>query len=291
VKSMQRTNSRARNGSTLLLALAVASVLGACALNAPPALSTLSVAVADSASFPFAEVDAQATAALEASERKPDDVALAIQAASLLFQAADARVQHAAVSVCAEGDSVELVLTADDRVAAEVRTQVASLCTDGLAAAERVLARESSNAAAQLQRGLCLSLLAWANGAARSLVQGYGPRIVEAIDRAVAGDALGSDCAALRLQGRFRSKAPWPFRDRVLARSALERAAKDAPCVVNLLFLGDALWLEGDRVNAVAKWRDVANARGSESSPHSDDALRQLAARRIAAAAREGAGS
>jgi hypothetical protein len=288
---MQRTNSRARNGSALPLALAVASVLGACALNAPPALSTLNVAVADSASFPFAEVDAQAKAVLLASERKPDDVALAIQAASLLFQAADARVQHAAVKVCAEGDSVELVLTADDRVAAEVRTQVASLCTDGLAAAERVLARESGNAAAQLQRGLCLSLLAWANGTARSIVQGYGPRIVDAIDRAVAGDALGSDCAALRLQGRFRSKAPWPFRDRALARSALERAAKDAPCVVNLLFLGDALWLEGDRVNAVAKWRDVANARGSESSAHSDAALRQLTARRIAAAAREGAGS
>lgn len=288
---MHRTNSRAGNGVALLLSLAAASVSAACALNAPPALSTLNVAVADSASAQFADVDAQAKAALEASERKPDDVALAIQAASLLFQAADARVQHAAVKVCAEGDSVELVLTADDRVAAEVRTQVASLCTDGLAAAERVLARDAGNAAAQMQRGLCLSLLAWANGAARSIVQGYGPRIVDAIDRAVAGDALGSDCAALRLQGRFRSKAPWPFRDRQLARSALERAAKDAPCVVNLLFLGDALWLEGDRVTAVAKWREVANARGSESSAHSDAALRQLAARRIAAAAREGAGS
>ena len=284
MNSMQRTNSRARNAAALFLALAASSVSGACALKAPPALSTLNVAAADAASAQFAEVDAQAKAALEASERNPNDSAFAVQAASLLFQAADARVQHATVKACAAGDSVDLVLVADDRIDSEVRTQVASLCTDGLAAADRAAARDAGNAAAQLQRGLCLSLLAWANGAARSLVQGFGPRIADAIDKAVAGDAKSDDCAALRLQGRFRSKAPWPLRDRTVARSALHRATDEAPCLLNFLFLGDALWLEGDRDGAIAAWGKAKDARATDSAKRSDASLRELVARRLAAA-------
>jgi hypothetical protein len=115
-------------------------------------------------------------------------------------------------------------------------------------------------------------------------VQGFGPRIADAIDKAVAGDAKSDDCAALRLQGRFRSKAPWPLRDRTVARSALQRASDAAPCLLNFMFFGDALWMEGDHGGALVAWEKAAGARATESAKHSDEALRQLVARRIAAA-------
>jgi hypothetical protein len=265
-------------------ALALVAIAASCVVQAPPALSTLNVAAADPDAAQFAEIDAAAKAALLASDAKPDDVALAVRAASCLFQAADARAQRATVASCRESDTVAAVLAADDRVPADVRKQVASLCADGLAAAERAVARDPVDAAAHLQRGLCLSLLAWANGAAASLVQGYGPRIADAIDKAVAGDAKADDCAALRLQGRFRSKAPWPLRDREVARTALLRAADEAPCLLNFLFLGDALWLEGDRDGAIAAWRNAVDARCGDSARASEASLRQLVGLRLAAA-------
>lgn len=264
--------------------LSLVPFAASCVVQAPPALSTLNVAAADPASVAFTEVDAAAKAALLASDAEPDDVALAVRAASLLFQAADARAQSATVAACRGGDTVDAVLAADDRVPAEVRKQVASLCADGLAAAERAVARDPADAAAQLQRGLCLSLLAWANGAAASLVQGYGPRIADAIDKAVAGDAKADDCAALRLQGRFRSKAPWPLRERAVAREALRRATDEAPCLLNFLFLGDALWLEGDRDGALAAWRKAVDSRCGESARASEASLRELVGQRLAAA-------
>ena len=275
-----RTEPRAIRCIALLSLLAIAS---GCVVQAPPALSTLNVAASDPDAAQFAQADAAAKAALLASEASRDDCALAVRAASLLFQAADARAQRATVAACREGDAVDAVLAADDRVPAEVRKQVASLCTDGLAAADRAVARQPADAAAHLQRGLCLSLLAWDNGAAASLVQGFGPRIADAIDKAVAGDAKADDCAALRLQGRFRSKAPWPLRDRTVARTALRRAADEAPCLLNFLFLGDALWLEGDRVGAIAAWRKAVDARCAESARGSESSLRQLVGLRLAA--------
>lgn len=265
-------------------ALFLFALASACAMKAPPALSTLNVAAADPREAEFAEIDAAAKSALLASEAKPDDGALAVRAASLLFQAADARAQRATVAAFRDGDSVDAVLAADERAPADVRKQVASLCADGLAVVERHIARTPADAAAQLQRGLCLSLLAWANGAAASLVQGFGPRIADAIDKSVAGDAKADDCAALRLQGRFRSKAPWPLRDREVARTALRRAAEEAPCLLNFLFLGDALWLEGDREGAVAAWRKAVDARCGESARWSEASLRALANRRLVAA-------
>ncbi len=257
--------------------------LGAgCALQAPPALSTLNVAASDPAAAQFSAIDSLAKAALLASDGSPDNDELAVRAASLLFQAADARAQCAIVAASVDGDPVDIVLAADDRVSAEVRKQVASLCSDGLGAAERVVARHPDNPAAQLQRGLCLCLLAWANGSVRSLVQGFGPRILDAIDKSVAGDAKADDCAALRLQGRFLHKAPWPLRDREVARAALLRAVDEAPCLLNFLFLGDALWSEGDRDGAIDAWRKAVDARCGDSARWSEAPLRELTRRRLA---------
>ncbi|MEQ1631264.1 MAG: hypothetical protein ABL997_02750, partial [Planctomycetota bacterium] len=74
--------------------------------------------------------------------------------------------------------------------------------------------------------------------------------------------------------------------DLAIARSELTRAVELAPLVVNHLFLGDALWLDGNKSGAASQWQAAATASGSESTRWSDDALRELAKLRLAAAAK-----
>ncbi len=273
----------------LLPLLLLAFLCSACALSAPPAESILAHAdetvTADSS---FAEIDRSAKSALQRSKDAPADVDAALAAASLLFQAADARMQRAtlAMLVGPVRDDVHAMLGIDARIGDPTRTEILSLCTSGLEVSNRAVAAEPSRAAAQLHLGLHLSLVSWANGPARSVFAGYGPRLVDAIDRAIAADATIDGCAPLRLQGRFRSQAPWPYRDLAIARSELTRAVELAPLVVNHLFLGDALWLDGDKSGAASQWQAAATASGSESTRWSDDALRELAKLRLAAAAK-----
>src|SRR5262249_4931452 len=159
-------------------------------------------------------------AALAASRQQPADADAALAAAQLLLQAADLRLQRGALAVLDSSPDAALaaVLTADDRVPGEVCTEVLSLCTAGLEAAGRAAAVRPRDVAVQTYRALHLSLIAWANGPARSLFAGYGSRLVAAIDAALAADATYDHGAPLRLSGRFRSKAPWPYGDVPAAR-------------------------------------------------------------------------
>jgi hypothetical protein len=165
--------------------------------------------------------------------------------------------------------------------------EILSLCTAGLEAAGRAGRSRPDDVGARLHEGLHLSLIAWANGPARSLFAGYGPRLVRAIDAALAIDAEADDGAPLRLQGRFRGKAPWPYGDLELAKTSLARAVGRSPDVINLLFLGDVLFAGDDRDGARARWQAATTAPADASIQWSAPVLRELARRRLEALARE----
>jgi hypothetical protein len=263
--------------------IALAAGLAGCALSAPPAEATLS---AESGGSVLAALDAEAQAALQRSKQAPDDAAAAVAAAAVLFQAADLRLQLASLRAldAQQAPAIAAVLAADDAVGDPARTEILSLCTAGVDAAERALAQRPGDVASQLQLGLHLSLVAWANGPARSLFAGYGSRLVAAIDAAVAADPMFDHGAPLRLLGRFRGKAPWPYGDLPAATAALHRATEQAPIVINHLFLGDALWAAGERAAAQQQWRLALTAEADASTRWSADQLRELARRRLRAA-------
>lgn len=266
-------------------------LLAACALSAPPAASVLGggapAAAGEGADSSFAEraerwqveLDSEAKAALALADAAPADVDAALRATALLFQAADLRLQRAtlALLLAEPPTSTQVILGADDRVADPARTEILSLCTAGLAAAERVVQARPESCAGHLHEGLHLSLISWANGPARSLFAGYGPRLVRAIDAALQRDAEFDHGAPLRLQGRFRSKAPWPYGDLALARTVLQRAAARFPNAVNQLFLGDALFAAGDRAAALQAWQLAETAAGDEATRWSTPLLQELA--------------
>jgi hypothetical protein len=274
----------------LLTALAASLLLLAvCALSAPPSEKFLAGSEAGMANVDsLAELDRRVGEALAASKQHPEDADAGLRAAQLLLQAADLRLQRAAIAVldAKKDPSIGAVMTADDDVSDEVHTQVLALCTDGLAAADRAAAARPSDVAVQTYRALHLSLVAWANGPARSLFAGYGGKLVSAIDQAVAADATYDHAAPLRLSGRFRSKAPWPYGDLPAAKTSLTRAVELAPIAINCLFLGDALWAAGEKEAAAAQWRAATTAEGDESTRLSTPLLQELARRRLAALAR-----
>jgi hypothetical protein len=261
------------------LALLTCCLLGACALSARPAEQTLS-ADADAA-----ELEAGTRAAIEAARAEPADAALQVQASAWLFQAADMRLQRGSLAwldanpAASQGE----VLAAEDHIDAAGREAILSLCTTGLQFADRAAELTPKDPAARLHQALHLSLIAWANGPARSLMAGYGTKLVAAIDAALALDRDFDHGAVLRLQGRFRGKAPWPYGDMAAALAALRRAAELASLPVNHLFLGDALAAHGELDAARAQWQAVIPAEADVSTRWSADLLRELARRRLAA--------
>ena len=279
-----RTVVSVRRRSAVVVAVGIAvAMLLACARWAPPADETLRAPPGTSSADP--DLDALARDALTAARAAPDDVALQLDAAAALFQAANLRMQRAAVAWLAahpEGDRAA-VMAADDRIRDDIAQQVVSLCTDGLACAERAAEARPDDVRAQLHVGLHVSLLAWANGPARSLMAGYIGRMTAAIDRAIALDPTHDGGAPLRLQGRFRSKAPWPYGDLPAATKALQRAVEIAAVPVNHLFYGDALAAAGDVDAAEAQWRLAVDAPADESTKWVADSMREMARRRLAA--------
>jgi hypothetical protein len=263
-----------------VVVLGLLAVVPACALSAPPAEQALAPAGA-----PAGELDALAQAALERARAAPDDVAWQVEAAQRLFQAADLRLQRATLAwLDAHPDATRAaVLAAEDQVADAERTAILSLCTSGLELAQRARDAEPGNVAAALHTGLHLSLIAWANGPARSLFAGYGPKLVAAIDAALALDRTCDGGAPLRLQGRFRGQAPWPYGDLDVARAALAEAVELRPVPVSHLFFGDVLAKRGEHDAARAQWQLAVAAEADESTRWSADLLRELARRRLAA--------
>lgn len=266
---------RRSRSSVLACALAAA---GCGTLSAPPAETTL-------AGDGEAELDRVTRDAIAAVDRAPEDRDALLAATRLLFLAADLRLQRATVDwlrAHAQATRAEL-LAAGDRVPDDVRAAIVSLCTRGLELADRVAALAPDDVRARMHQALHVSLLAWANGAARSLFAGYGSKLVKAIDDAVALDPAYDGAAPLRLSGRFRSEAPWPYGDVAAGETSLARAVELAPCLVNHLFYGDVLARRGRTDAALEQWRAAIAAADDDSTRWSGELLREQARARLAA--------
>jgi hypothetical protein len=255
--------------------------LPGCALSAPPPEQTLALPGAAAH-----ELDRLAERALAAARAAPDDVALQVAAAQRLFQAADRRLQRATLTWLEAHPAATRaeVLAAEDRVDDADRTSILSLCTTGLELAQQALAAEPDDVSAALHVALHLSLVAWANGPTRALFAGHGPKLVAAIDAVLALDHTFDGGAPLRLQGRFRGQAPWPYGDRELARKSLAEAVELRSVPVNHRFFGDVLAAAGEVDAALQQWQLAVEAPADESTRWSADLLRDLARRRLAAA-------
>lgn len=206
-----------------------------------------------------------------------EDVAALLEATRALFSAADLRIRRgtvAALTDSPDSDDLDAVLDADDELPDEIAEAVLSLSTTGLELAERAARDRPDNVGAQLHRALHLSMVAWANGPMRSLFAGLGPKLQAAIDAAVALDPEYDDAGPLRLQGRFLSRAPWPYGDSEAALEALERAVESAPVCINHLFLGDALHAAGRPDEAIAQWRAARDAPLGAGARYSGPFLR-----------------
>jgi hypothetical protein len=253
-----------------------------CALSAPPATDTLGAGIDPTA---LGTPDAAAQTALGAALARPDDPALALAASRALFAAADHRLQAAVVDwlTAHPGAGIAAVVVADDQLGSALREQVVSLCQQGLELAQQAAMREPTGAA-KLQEALHLSMLAWANGATRALLAGFGPKLANAIAAAVAADEAVDGGGPLRLQGRFRSRAPWPYADLALAERSLRRAVELHSICIHWLFLGDVLWAADRRDEAQAAWQSAVNAGDDDSTRWVGDLLRRQAAARLRAA-------
>lgn len=252
-------------------------LLPACALSARPVDETLGPSSAD-------ELQGLVQTELAAVQAATDDVDAKIRASRRLFQLADRTLQQATATwLAAHADASRAdVLAADDQVDAAVRQDVVSLCTRGLELADAAAAVRPDDVAVRLHQALHLSLLAWANGPARSLMAGYGPKMVQAIDQALRLDARHDGGAPLRLQGRFRGQAPWPYGDVPKAKAALQQACEVASLPVNHLFFGDVLHKAGDVEAAEQQWQRATTAVADESTRWSAALLRTLAHARLA---------
>ncbi|MCA8978849.1 MAG: hypothetical protein H6831_15960 [Planctomycetes bacterium] len=240
--------------------------------------------------LPLAAFDLGANAARERAAAPGAGVAELVDASRSLFFAADARVQIAALETLdASADpDLETVVSVDDRASDRVRAEVESLTRAGKEYAERALPLAPDDADALLYRGLNTSLLAWSVGKQRALFEGLGKACDDATRAALAaGEAHGSG-AALRLRGRFLSKAPWPVGDREEGLRQLRRSTEVASVRLNWLFLGDALHANGDAAGALDAWQRAYDADSDEDSTALAPYHRELAQRRLDAA-REGA--
>lgn len=206
--------------------------------------------------------------ALKFARSHPDDADAQVAAAEVLFGAAELEYQQGlAAALNAEPPrSVEVLLRTQDRLSQGVHGRVLAMCEEGARFARRGIELDPDRADARLQLAKHLSRAAWAKGATRALFAGDGPRLRDAIQAAVEADAELDHAAPLRLQGRFLSRAPWPYRDRPRARRILERALHLAPLAVHHLFLAEVLYREGEQHAALVHWQQVLVAKADDST-------------------------
>lgn len=187
-----------------------------------------------------------------------EEAALALAAADRLFDVVDVRIQRSLAEAVQRlsRPTMDEILAAESELPDALRQEVVSLSATGVEAADAALAFEPSVAAHQ-SLALHLTMLAWANGAVRALMAGYGSRIQSHVDQAIELDPGWDGAAPLRLRGRFLAQAPWPVGDLEAARRDLERAVAIAPLPIHHLFLGDVLYALDDAVGAKAEWQRV----------------------------------
>jgi tetratricopeptide (TPR) repeat protein len=182
---------------------------------------------------------------------------------------------------------LKALVDAEDRLGKAVLEELRAITEEGARHAEAAVALRPDGAEGHLYLALNLAIQGLTRGRVAALLDGLPGRIQAAYGKALAIDPAYAAGGAYRLEGKFLTSAPWPVRDYAAAGKALERANGIAPVRQNFLFLGDLRYREGRMDDALAMWRRACATPVHPATAAIDDAVLELARRRVAAASQE----
>ena len=156
--------------------------------------------------------------------------------------------------------------------------EIALIGRKGVVCAEQAIDADPRSAAAHTYAALNLALVAVSKSKLQAFFEGLPLRIRGHLDRALELD--GSAIAALHLQAKFLTLAPWPFRNRPRAERVLIAAELIAPQARGQLLLGDLYHLQGRRAPARTAWQRALSTPPA-GPPLIDRQTRALARKRL----------
>jgi len=208
---------------------------------------------------------------------------------ALVFNA-DLRIQSDVVFRFEPDDlpDVEALISAEDDVSSDLKADVRSLAKSSRDLADRALELREGDPAGRLFSTLGTGLYLWSLGPLEALANGAATTLPRRVKSLAEDHPEFEGASPLRLKGRFQSRAPWPYKDVEGGVETLTRAAEVAPIPLNLLFLGDAHWLDGSPDAARDAWRRAMRADADEETEAAAPALREIARLRLLASEDEG---
>lgn len=213
-----------------------------------------------------------------------------IEASRALVFNADLRIQND-VAFRFEPDDlpdVEVLIGAEDDVSSELKSDVRSLAKSSRDLAAEALERREGDPAGRLFSTLGTGLFLWSLGPLEALANGAATTLPRRVKSLAEDHPEFEGASPLRLKGRFQSRAPWPYKDVDGGVETLTRAVEVAPIPLNLLFLGDAHWLDGSPEPARDAWRRAMRADADEETKAAAPALREIARLRLLASEDDG---
>jgi tetratricopeptide (TPR) repeat protein len=207
------------------------------------------------------------------------------QSARASFARANSLMHEGLLALSAS--DLKALVDAEERLGRGLLEELRSVTEAGAGQAGAAVELRSDGVEGHLYLALNLAILGLTKGRVTALLEGLPGRIEAAYERALSLDPGYAAGGGYRLKGKFLTSAPWPIRDYPAAGRALERANEIAPVRQNFLFLGDLRWREGRRDEAVAMWRRACATPVHPETAAIDDAVLELARRRVAAESQE----
>ena len=177
-----------------------------------------------------------------------------------------------------------LLIDLEDEATPELKAEIRSLASTSAALADRALALRPDDPTAELFSTLGTGLRLWSMPTLQALASGAATTLPGRIKALAATSADLEGASPLRLKGRFQTRAPWPFKDLEDGAATLAAAVEVAPIPLNLLFLGDALWLRGDEEGARARWTEATRAEADAETMAAAPLIREIARLRLVSA-------
>ena len=252
----------------------------------PTAASADRAALVEHARRELQRSKVECTALLERARAEDASYELLMATSRALILNADLRLQSA---LALDMDPADLppppdLIDLEDEVSSELKAEIRSLATSSAAFADRALALRPGDPAAALFRTLGTGLRLWSMPTLQALASGAATTLPGRIKTLAANAPELEGASPLRLKGRFQSRAPWPFKDLEEGEATLTAAVEVAPIPLNLLFLGDALWLRGEEEGARERWSAAVRAEADAETLVAAPLIREIARLRLVSA-------
>ncbi|HEX5137805.1 MAG TPA: hypothetical protein VFY93_12585 [Planctomycetota bacterium] len=206
------------------------------------------------------------------------------QAARASFARANVLLHEGLLAFSAS--DLQALVDAEDRLGKDLLAELSGITEEGAEHARAAVALRADGVEGHLYVALNLAVLGLTKSRVTAMLEGLGSRIQDAYGKALAIDPRYAAGGAYRLKGKFLMSAPWPIRDYDAAGKALAKANEIAPVRQNYLFLGDLRFRERNLTEAVAMWQRACETPVRPETAEIDDAVLELARRRLKAASR-----